>query len=284
MRDLTGQKFEHLTALAPTDERMGTAVVWECICICGKTRKVPRNYLVSGRAKSCGCLDKTAMKDLTGQKFGRLTAISPTKERIRGCAVWECVCECGGRKNVSSDYLEQGRVKTCGCYMSERMGTVDISGQKFGRLTAISLTKEITADKGAIWECVCECGKKKKIPLSHLAGGGTKSCGCLKLEYNIETMKTLGDKFRVEETSLIAITQKPRTASGVKGVYLVQKTNKWRASIGFQRKKINLGTFANFEDAVVARKKAEEKYFAPILEEYRDRLTPSQIARIDDDQ
>lgn len=47
--------------------------------------------------------------------------------------------------------------------------------------------------------------------------------------------------------------------SGVTGVR--RGNDKWRACIVFNKKNISLGTFENFEDAVKARKEAEEKYF-----------------------
>lgn len=56
--DLTGQRFDRLTAIKPTEERCGGEVVWECQCDCGETVFVPIVSLVSGRAKSCGCLKK----------------------------------------------------------------------------------------------------------------------------------------------------------------------------------------------------------------------------------
>lgn len=47
--------------------------------------------------------------------------------------------------------------------------------------------------------------------------------------------------------------------SGYTGVY--KRNNKWCARIVVNKKQINLGTFATFEEAVDARKKAEEEYF-----------------------
>ena len=49
--------------------------------------------------------------------------------------------------------------------------------------------------------------------------------------------------------------------SGVVGVSWFAKTNQWRAHIMVNRKFIHLGLFDKFEDAVKARKQAEEKYF-----------------------
>lgn len=57
----------------------------------------------------------------------------------------------------------------------------DISGQKFGRLTAISFVE--MKDKRAYWNFNCECGKQS-IVLSgkSVRTGNTKSCGCLWME------------------------------------------------------------------------------------------------------
>lgn len=47
----------------------------------------------------------------------------------------------------------------------------------------------------------------------------------------------------------------------VSGVLFCNTTKKWKAIIKVNYKEIQLGTFTEFEDAVIARKQAEEKYF-----------------------
>ncbi len=49
--------------------------------------------------------------------------------------------------------------------------------------------------------------------------------------------------------------------SGVTGVYWYEKTNKWVAQIGYKNKRITLGYFDDFNDAVITRKQAELKLF-----------------------
>ena len=49
--------------------------------------------------------------------------------------------------------------------------------------------------------------------------------------------------------------------SGVTGVSFNKKRNKWVSTICINKKRIQLGGFDNFEDAILARKQAEEKYF-----------------------
>lgn len=54
--------------------------------------------------------------------------------------------------------------------------------------------------------------------------------------------------------------------SGHKGVIWLESRKKWRAYIGYKGKQIHLGNFDSKEDAIKARKKAEEKYHKPYLE------------------
>jgi len=51
-----------------------------------------------------------------------------------------------------------------------------------------------------------------------------------------------------------------RNKTGYTGVYLIEKTGQWTASIGFQGKLIYLGAFRLKHQAIQARRKAEKKY------------------------
>ena len=59
------------------------------------------------------------IKDLTGQKFGKLTALEPdgyARTSIR----WKCQCECGNFTSVGSSKLTSGHTRSCGCLVSEK--------------------------------------------------------------------------------------------------------------------------------------------------------------------
>lgn len=66
------------------------------------------------------------------------------------------------------------------------MNVKDISGMRFGRLTAVrfSRIREIGNKKlkKASWICVCDCGKEREILSHSLLCGRTRSCGCLGVE------------------------------------------------------------------------------------------------------
>lgn len=53
---------------------------------------------------------------------------------------------------------------------------IDITGQRFGRLTAVKISKIV--DRKAYWECLCDCGNVVNIRGSSLRSGATVSCGC----------------------------------------------------------------------------------------------------------
>lgn len=57
-------------------------------------------------------------QDLTGQRFGLLTAISPA-DASSGKRKWNCVCDCGNSAMVFADNLRRGQCKSCGCQTAE---------------------------------------------------------------------------------------------------------------------------------------------------------------------
>jgi hypothetical protein len=56
-----------------------------------------------------------AVKNLTGQRFGRLVA----KHRVKGSraikAGWLCICDCGRTHTTATTYLTSGDTRSCGC-------------------------------------------------------------------------------------------------------------------------------------------------------------------------
>ncbi|MDQ5983898.1 MAG: hypothetical protein RUMPE_01341 [Eubacteriales bacterium SKADARSKE-1] len=72
--------------------------------------------------------------DLTGQKFGRLTAIEPTHERLGGTIVWKCICECGNICYVQSRNLRNGNTQSCGCLQAERCTFDCVDGTRLNSL------------------------------------------------------------------------------------------------------------------------------------------------------
>ena len=116
-QDLVGKKFGKLTAIQQTDEKSSRGYyMWLCECECGnKNVLIPRNDLISGHSKSCGC-GKLHIKDITNQRFGKLIAISRTDKSTSGEGYyWTCECDCGNIIEVPVSSLTSGETKSCGC-------------------------------------------------------------------------------------------------------------------------------------------------------------------------
>lgn len=119
--DLTGQKFGKLLVLERAENRIQPSgqkkTQWLCKCECGKNIVVAMTHLKSGHTKSCGCANR--LPDLTGMKFGRLTA---TKQvNVGKKLTYHCICDCGNTTNVTPDKLYSGHTKSCGCYNLESL-------------------------------------------------------------------------------------------------------------------------------------------------------------------
>lgn len=74
-------------------------------------------------------------------------------------------------------------------------------------------------------------------------------------------------------TNFQVITQdKPpvNNTSGTKGVSWNKQRNGWDAYINIHGKRIRLGRYAKYEDAVKERKRAEEEYYLPLIEELKN--------------
>jgi len=70
---------------------------------------------------------------------------------------------------------------------------------------------------------------------------------------------------------LAASTVRSNNTSGVPGVDWWASKGRWRAAICFKGKRHYLGSYSRFEDAVKARKRAEEDLHDGFLREYTHR-------------
>lgn len=57
---------------------------------------------------------------------------------------------------------------------------IDLSGQRFGRLTVIE--RKGTQCGHPTWRCLCDCGEETIVASNHLRSGAVTSCGCFRQE------------------------------------------------------------------------------------------------------
>lgn len=59
---------------------------------------------------------------------------------------------------------------------------IDLTGNKYGRLTVLNRDFSKKTNSGSYWICQCDCGKIKSVRSSSLRRGEIQSCGCLRNE------------------------------------------------------------------------------------------------------
>ncbi len=199
--------------------------------------------------------------DITGQRFGELTAIEPTEKRRNNCIIWRCQCSCGKEVFVTAKDLRSGNTTSCGCKRAE-----NLEGKRFGRLTVVYRTSK-SYQGNPIWHCICDCGNEVDVSSRSLRTGNTKSCGCLNFSSRPTPTDTIGG------TRVSALGSKPpkTNTSGIRGVSWSRKKQDWEAYIKFQGKLYHLGHYKKLEDAAKARARAEEKFFGPVIEEFSEK-------------
>lgn len=188
---LIGQKFGYLEVFADAPSIKGKGASW-CKCICG-TEKIISNAALKKQAKSCGCktrdiISESKRKDLTLEKFGTLKPVKIIGHRGEKI-LWECLCDCGRIKEVTSGDLVGGHVKSCG-YCQRSTLERDLTGQRFGKL--VVLNKEANIGVKTAWKVKCDCGKENITKTGNLVNGHARSCGC---EINYIKMNPLGKTF-----------------------------------------------------------------------------------------
>lgn len=139
--DLTGQKFGRLTVLyRDPNKDKSRQVRWICQCECGNIKSYLGGALRSGGTVSCGCygqekrtegirksekvlkhckkMTEQKQQHLEGQRFGKLVVLEQTDLRKGTNIIWKCQCDCGNIHYTTTNSLNKGDTKSCGCIKS----------------------------------------------------------------------------------------------------------------------------------------------------------------------
>ncbi len=169
--DLTGQRFGRLVVTG-WHHVPGGKSTWLCSCDCGGATKVKGSFLKRNLTRSCGCLRRTLptrqprarlrfaaevelhprAHDLSGRKFGKLTAV-----HFAGKSRWYCACDCGGSSVTPAQNLRSGNSTSCGCVAKEKTIARNISlrgrGSPFKRMPALRSGLRIDS---ILWSMICQ--------------------------------------------------------------------------------------------------------------------------------
>lgn len=190
---MVGKNFGRLTVVKQIENPKGKSreAWYECECECGGRIAVSGTSLRNGTTKSCGCLRTELTRqrnaeyvsqnfDLTGKRFQKLVVKKRLPERRTGSQLWLCECDCGNLHKVTTHHLLSGQVRSCGCLPKREPD--DLTGQRFGKLSVVELTKKRKSNGGSVWKCRCDCGSELEVSAGNLKRGATISCGCVRRE------------------------------------------------------------------------------------------------------
>lgn len=107
----------------------------------------------------------SALKDLTGLRFGRLVVIRRAGTTRYGESTWVCLCDCGSERIIAGSSLRRGYSKSCGCLRDEIVSKVQSSHRK---------TKTRLYN---VWtHMIQRCCNPKHIAYSRYGGRGITVC------------------------------------------------------------------------------------------------------------
>lgn len=233
--------------------------------------------------------------DLTGMVFERWTVIKQADDYIsksgKHYAQWLCECSCEKHtiKIVRGDSLKNGKSISCGCIHSELLAKrnkqyhktniysdilVDDYGEYYIGITSNTHREffvdaddfekinkyywhEVVDNKGYHYLAAHDPDTQRTIKLTWIVYGKS---------VDHEDRNPLNNrKYNLRNANFAQqnINQKRQinNTSGIIGVSWSKANQKWLASIGVNNKWIYLGYFIEKHDAIVARLKAEKKYF-----------------------
>lgn len=202
-----------------------------------------------------------------GEKHNKLTAIRFIEKRNYR-SYWLFQCDCGNQKVICGSNVTNGHIKSCGCLASAqsaingRTRLKDLTGKRFGKLTALSYSEEEKA-----WLCKCDCGNIKYVTQANLCRkkGSTISCGC---ELSLDAANSINQVENTNVGSIINNTAHYDSRTGVRGVYYIASTKLYTSTISFQKKRYYLGSSKDFEKMVAIRKAAEQQIYGDFIEWY----------------
>ena len=161
--------------------------------------------------------------DITGQKFGTLTAIRRCQTRDMA-SFWVFVCDCGYQGTFERKKVMDGSRSCCDTCKKQtatpKTKTPDITGQRFGQLTVMHKAEQ-TLKSGTQWVCKCDCGAVLKNRYFDLVHGRLKRCGRCRLKeekskrsrkYEAENAKRAQNKAQRANNKRVLEDVQPRDA------------------------------------------------------------------------
>lgn len=237
--DIINKKFDRLLVLEYLghfikDGTKSKRHYYKCQCSCNNSAilVVDRYKLLSGHSTSCGCKAIESVKKRNKEN-------NPSKYYVR---------------QVNENYIDDFGI-----------GHIKMSNTKNEMLCDIECMEELLKYYWNERKGYARSSIHRKNIYAHriIMGMGNYEVNKEVDHINGNTLDNRKQNLRIvtsRQNGLNSSIRKDNT-SGVTGVCWDKKHNKWLARVHENNKQIILGYYVNFEDAVKARKQAEDKYY-----------------------
>ncbi|MCK4819018.1 AP2 domain-containing protein [bacterium] len=206
--------------------------------------------------------------EMIGRKFGRWTVKADAGKKGREF-FYKCECSCGTVRDVLGSRLRHGGSQSCGCIKPE------------ATRKALTTHGKRYIPEYKVWSSMLQrCSNPNNCAYDNYGGRGIFVCqrwlvfanffddmGKRPKGFTIERINNNKGYYKgnckwatVTEQSHNHRARKSNT-TGFVGVRWNKKLQKYQAGIGENYKRHHLGTFNRIEDAISARKQAEQKYW-----------------------
>lgn len=271
-KDLTGLHFGQLTVISRIRGHHNTSR-WLCRCECGNICERQAANLLNGRAKTCGQHWRTIPTEkLLHKRFGYLTVIKRSDDP-KHRSIWYCLCDCGNIIKLTTSDLLNGHNRSCGkCRYRFISQMKPLIGKRFHYLTVKNIIQ--TSKNQYRYLCQCDCGEFTLASRFQLTSDSKKDCGC-----GLGITPRAISRAQQLQTSGKIRSSKSHSNTGYKGIHKRKRAlHPYTVQLTCQGLHMHIGSFATLEEAIAARKAAEEKYYHPLIEQM-DNMEPPQDSK-----
>lgn len=224
-----------------------------------------------------------------GVPNSRLTVIEKTNtpDQIKdkkSRVYWRCKCSCGSNKDVIArgDSLRSGTHLSCGCYNDELCGQLGKNTKRYNTFDiydnyAVGYTvknepfyvdiEDVDKIKEYCWffnhgyVVANKANGTGFIRLHRFVLDAPDDCVVDHVNHQIEDCRKSNLRLASFSENNMNHTIRTDNKSGYTGIYWHKAAQKWVAEIRKNNQKVYLGSYNNLEDAITARKQAEDQYF-----------------------
>ncbi|UKJ74539.1 hypothetical protein [Azospirillum brasilense] len=118
----------------------------------------------------------TFRRNLAGQRFGRLVAVSFVCIDHNRSSRWLCQCDCGAKTVVVGSALTRGNTKSCGCLKSDRARERGYQTIKKAQQAKVTHGRSKTRLERIYMHMKQRCGNPKNVDYALYGGRGIKVC------------------------------------------------------------------------------------------------------------